>query len=49
MVGVEPGNGEHRRAVAAGMKIDIWSDVVCPWCDIGKANLDGALERFDHG
>jgi predicted DsbA family dithiol-disulfide isomerase len=26
--------------------VDIWSDVVCPWCAIGKANLDRALERF---
>lgn len=25
------------------MKIDIWSDVVCPFCYIGKANLDAAL------
>ncbi len=28
------------------LRVDIWSDVVCPWCAIGKANLDKALERF---
>src|SRR6478735_6083199 len=28
------------------LRVDIWSDVVCPWCAIGKANLDRALERF---
>jgi len=29
--------------------LDIFSDPVCPWCMIGKANLDRALERFgDH-
>jgi predicted DsbA family dithiol-disulfide isomerase len=28
------------------LRIDIWSDVVCPWCAIGKANLARALERF---
>lgn len=30
------------------MKIDVWSDVVCPWCYIGIANLDAALEQFEH-
>lgn len=30
------------------MRIDVWSDIVCPWCAIGKARLDRALERFDH-
>lgn len=29
------------------MRIDVWSDVVCPWCAIGKAHLDQALERFE--
>lgn len=31
------------------MRIDLWSDVVCPWCAIGKAHLDRALEQFEHG
>jgi predicted DsbA family dithiol-disulfide isomerase len=26
------------------MRIDIWSDVICPFCYIGKAELDRALE-----
>lgn len=30
------------------LKIDIWSDVVCPWCAIGKAHLDRALARFEY-
>lgn len=25
------------------MRVDVWSDVVCPWCVIGVANLDSAL------
>ena len=25
------------------MKIDIWSDVACPWCYVGKRNLETAL------
>lgn len=30
------------------MRIDIWSDIVCPWCDIGRAHLDTALADFEH-
>ena len=26
--------------------IEVWSDVVCPWCFIGKRRLETALERF---
>jgi predicted DsbA family dithiol-disulfide isomerase len=28
--------------------IDIWSDVVCPFCYLGTRQLAEALERFDH-
>ena len=28
------------------MKIEIWSDVVCPWCYIGKRRFESALARF---
>lgn len=31
------------------IRLDIFSDPVCPWCYVGKANLDRALERHpDH-
>jgi len=30
------------------MRVEIWSDVVCPWCYIGKRRLEQALEEFDH-
>ena len=30
------------------MRIDIWSDIVCPWCYIGKRRFDRALTRFEH-
>ena len=30
------------------MKIEIWSDVVCPWCYVGKRNLEAALSAFPH-
>ena len=30
------------------MIIDVWSDVVCPWCFIGKRRLEKALSEFAH-
>jgi predicted DsbA family dithiol-disulfide isomerase len=30
------------------LTVEIWSDVVCPWCYIGKRRFEAALERFDH-
>jgi predicted DsbA family dithiol-disulfide isomerase len=30
------------------VKVEIWSDVACPWCYIGKRRFDVALARFDH-
>jgi predicted DsbA family dithiol-disulfide isomerase len=29
------------------LKVEIWSDVVCPWCYIGKRRFEAALARFD--
>ena len=28
------------------MIVEIWSDVVCPWCYIGKRRFEAALEKF---
>tara|TARA_B100001063_G_C16778404_1_gene568063 strand:+ start:163 stop:819 length:657 start_codon:yes stop_codon:yes gene_type:complete len=30
------------------MKVEIWSDVMCPFCYIGKKRFDTALEKFPH-
>jgi predicted DsbA family dithiol-disulfide isomerase len=30
------------------MQVEIWSDVVCPWCYLGKRRLERALEDFEH-
>jgi predicted DsbA family dithiol-disulfide isomerase len=30
------------------LPVDIWSDVVCPWCYIGKRRIEAALARFEH-
>ncbi len=30
-----------------GVRVDIWSDVVCPWCYIGKRRFERALAEFE--
>jgi len=30
------------------MQVEIWSDVVCPWCYLGKRYFEQALEHFPH-
>jgi predicted DsbA family dithiol-disulfide isomerase len=38
----------HRRRVASTVQVEIWSDVVCPWCYIGKRRFEKALASFGH-
>ena len=30
------------------MHVEIWSDIACPWCYIGKRRFESALARFEH-
>jgi predicted DsbA family dithiol-disulfide isomerase len=30
------------------VRVDIWSDLVCPWCYVGKRRFEKALARFDN-
>ncbi len=30
------------------MEIEIWSDVACPWCYVGKRRFEAALGQFEH-
>ncbi len=34
--------------VRPGMRIDIWSDIACPWCYLGLTRLAKALDGFEH-
>lgn len=49
-----PGTGPSVDSVTSrpeprcSMQVDVWSDVVCPWCFVGLANLDAALADFEH-
>lgn len=28
------------------LRVDVWSDIACPWCYIGKRRLEGAIARM---
>ena len=30
------------------LRIDVWSDIACPWCYVGKRRLEAALAKFEH-
>lgn len=30
------------------MKVEVWSDIMCPFCYIGKRNYEAALKQFEH-
>jgi predicted DsbA family dithiol-disulfide isomerase len=44
MTGIAP----EGQALDRSMLVEIWSDVVCPWCYIGKRRFERALEGFAH-
>jgi predicted DsbA family dithiol-disulfide isomerase len=31
-----------------GIKVEVWADIVCPWCYIGKRRFEKALNQFEH-
>jgi predicted DsbA family dithiol-disulfide isomerase len=30
------------------LRIDVWSDIVCPWCYVGRRRFEAALAKFPH-
>lgn len=38
---------DYSRSVPA-LHIDIWSDIACPWCWVGKRHFESARARFGH-
>jgi predicted DsbA family dithiol-disulfide isomerase len=33
--------------MARKLSVDVWSDIACPWCYVGKRRLEAALKRFE--
>ena len=38
----------YRFAPMKTLKMDVWSDIACPWCYVGKRRLEAALAEFPH-
>src|SRR5688572_21207626 len=36
----------HSAAEVSAMKLEIWSDIACPWCYVGKRRFEQALASF---
>jgi predicted DsbA family dithiol-disulfide isomerase len=34
--------------MTTALPVEVWSDVVCPWCCVGRAELQRALAGFEH-
>jgi predicted DsbA family dithiol-disulfide isomerase len=39
---------ETNEATDMTLRVDIWSDIACPWCYVGKARFNKAVESFAH-
>jgi predicted DsbA family dithiol-disulfide isomerase len=37
-----------RRPDPKTMNVEIWSDIACPWCYVGKRRFEAALRQFEH-
>lgn len=35
-------------AITERMHVEIWSDIACPWCYVGKRRFEAALAEFEH-
>lgn len=33
--------------MSAPLRVDVWSDIACPWCYIGKRKFEAAVAAFD--
>ncbi len=43
-----PARAARRVTYARGVRIDVWSDILCPFCHLGRRHLELALEQFEH-
>lgn len=47
--GICAGSHDVAHGVTETVKVDIWSDVACPWCFIGKRRFETAAAEFAEG
>src|SRR5262249_43437722 len=40
--------GRGLRGRVAAVEVEIWSDIACPWCYVGKRRFEAALAQFEH-
>src|SRR5579863_7963256 len=40
-------DAQRRPTMLDGVIVEIWSDIACPWCYIGKRRFEVALARFE--
>ncbi len=45
--GTRPRGTRLNEVMPSPITVDVWSDIACPWCFIGKRRFEAALERFD--
>ena len=41
-------SGSLAKKSSEPLAIDVWSDIACPWCFVGKRQLEEALDSFPH-
>ena len=41
-----PASNPFTPSMPGRLRVDIWSDIACPWCYIGKRRLETALSDF---
>ena len=47
--GICPAADDVAHVVSETVKVDIWSDVACPWCFVGKRRFETAAAEFAEG
>ena len=41
-------HGASSLVIMTRLQINIWSDIACPWCYVGKRRFEAAFEQFEH-
>jgi predicted DsbA family dithiol-disulfide isomerase len=45
--GIAPASAAFGISMTTPIKVDIWSDIACPWCYIGKRKFEAGAAEFD--